>query len=167
MNLGNGLSGAKALIKALREMEKKTPSAVARALYQQGMQVHAEAVKRAPVEFSVLRSSAYVAPPTKDAEGTSVEVGFGTVYAARQHEETEWKHPRGGEAKYLEKAVASTVGLEKVAAFARKNVEQGLGVNALPAGPPRKPVVKAGAKRRAKARREKRRQALRARRKKT
>lgn len=28
--------------------------------------------------------------------------GFDIVYAARQHEETTWKHPNGGKAKYLE-----------------------------------------------------------------
>lgn len=32
----------------------------------------------------------------------SAEVSFSTVYAARQHEETTWDHPRGGQAKYLE-----------------------------------------------------------------
>lgn len=32
----------------------------------------------------------------------NVEVSFNTVYAARQHEETEWVHPLGGQAKYLE-----------------------------------------------------------------
>ena len=39
-----------------------------------------------------------------NAEGAVVEgeVSFNTVYAARQHEELGWKHPRGGEAKYLE-----------------------------------------------------------------
>jgi len=31
------------------------------------------------------------------------EDGFNTPYAARQHEEILWKHPQGGEAKYLEK----------------------------------------------------------------
>lgn len=30
------------------------------------------------------------------------EVAFNTVYAARQHEELDWQHPLGGQAKYLE-----------------------------------------------------------------
>ena len=39
-----------------------------------------------------------------NAEGAVIEgeVSFNTPYAARQHEELGWKHPRGGEAKYLE-----------------------------------------------------------------
>lgn len=31
-----------------------------------------------------------------------VVLSFNEVYAARQHEETEWQHPLGGQAKYLE-----------------------------------------------------------------
>lgn len=34
-------------------------------------------------------------------EKLTVVVSANTVYAARQHEETTWKHPRGGKAKYL------------------------------------------------------------------
>ena len=30
------------------------------------------------------------------------EIGFNTVYAARQHEELEWGHDAPGQAKYLE-----------------------------------------------------------------
>lgn len=30
------------------------------------------------------------------------EVAFTEVYAARQHEELGWRHPKGGQAKYLE-----------------------------------------------------------------
>lgn len=32
----------------------------------------------------------------------NAEISFSTVYAARQHEELGWKHPKGGRAKYLE-----------------------------------------------------------------
>lgn len=31
-----------------------------------------------------------------------VEVSANTIYAARQHEELDWSHPLGGQAKYLE-----------------------------------------------------------------
>lgn len=36
-----------------------------------------------------------------------VEISFSTPYAARQHEETDWEHPRGGHAKYLEREIAA------------------------------------------------------------
>jgi hypothetical protein len=40
-----------------------------------------------------------------DIRGNAViegEVGFNTPYAAQQHEHTEYRHPQGGKAKYLE-----------------------------------------------------------------
>lgn len=36
---------------------------------------------------------------------TMGEIVFDAVYAARQHEELSWKHPQGGQAKYLETAI--------------------------------------------------------------
>jgi len=33
------------------------------------------------------------------------KVGFGVPYAQRQHEETEWVHPRGGQALYLSEPI--------------------------------------------------------------
>ena len=32
------------------------------------------------------------------------------MYAARQHEELDWNHPKGGEAKYLQKAIQENAG---------------------------------------------------------
>lgn len=60
-----------------------------------------QAQREAPVEEGTLRGSGAV-DVTQDANSASVEVSFSTVYAARQHEEVSWKHPKGGKAKYLE-----------------------------------------------------------------
>lgn len=59
------------------------------------------AQREAPVEEGTLRGSGQV-EVVEDHEGAHVEVTFSTVYAARQHEEVTWKHPKGGKAKYLE-----------------------------------------------------------------
>lgn len=59
------------------------------------------AQRDAPVEEGTLRGSGQAnvdVTPTR----VSGEVTFDTVYAARQHEEVTWKHPKGGKAKYLE-----------------------------------------------------------------
>lgn len=40
----------------------------------------------------------------------TAELSFNTVYAARQHEELDWNHPKGGEAKYLQKAIQENSG---------------------------------------------------------
>jgi hypothetical protein len=60
-----------------------------------------EAQRRAPVEEGTLRASGDLDVDVGPG-GVIVTVAFNTVYAARQHEETEWEHPKGGEAKYLE-----------------------------------------------------------------
>jgi hypothetical protein len=73
---------------------------------EHGLRVIAEdllgrAQREAPVETGTLRQSAEVDLQAVPG-GVEAQVSFNTVYAARQHEELTWKHPRGGKAKYLE-----------------------------------------------------------------
>lgn len=79
------------------------------------------AQREAPVEEGTLRGSATVTIVTTSEMGSAV-VSFNTVYAARQHEEVTWKHPKGGKAKYLEdplKAMAQRY-VQALAAAQRK-----------------------------------------------
>lgn len=93
-----------------------------------------DAQRRAPVEEGTLRGSAELALLVNgsrfagggmEAQATAAalaataagrrvnvtaEITFNTVYAARQHEELDWKHPKGGEAKYLQKAIQENAG---------------------------------------------------------
>ncbi len=93
-----------------------------------------DAQRRAPVEEGTLRGSAELALVVNgsrfagggmEAQATAAalaataagrrvnvtaEITFNTVYAARQHEELDWKHPKGGEAKYLQKAIQENAG---------------------------------------------------------
>lgn len=109
-----------------------------RALRHIGEDLIARSVPRAPIEEGTLRGSAAVAfiVNGQRLEGAGayelavhlavrlaragllrslrVEVSFNTVYAARQHEEVEWNHPLGGEAKYLERPL-----LEGMAGYRR------------------------------------------------
>lgn len=81
--------------------------------------VATESQQKAPVDSGDLRGSVLVElEGTKIAEGqksggisisgsmpdtaTSGTVSFNTPYAAAQHEHTEYDHPKGGQAKYLE-----------------------------------------------------------------
>lgn len=73
----------------------------------------AHAVARAPIMNGPLRGSGLASH-----EGLTGAASFNTEYAARQHEELDWEHPRGGEAKYLEKA-ATAFGDEFVAIVAQ------------------------------------------------
>lgn len=92
-----------------------------------GEDLLSRAVQRAPVEEGTLRASATIAVEVNGtrfqgragkaaaisaaraavAEGRtldlSVEVSFNTPYAAVQHERLDFNHPKGGEAKYLER----------------------------------------------------------------
>lgn len=66
-----------------------------------GELVLGEAQRLAPIREGTLRASGEL---DVDVLGTTVtaEISFNEIYAARQHEETDWAHPLGGQAKYLE-----------------------------------------------------------------
>lgn len=60
-----------------------------------------KAVSLAPIDTGDLRRSGYTTFE-QTADGYIGEIGFGTDYALAQHENLEYRHPRGGQAKYLE-----------------------------------------------------------------
>lgn len=60
-----------------------------------------EAQRLAPVEEGSLRAAGEMEVFETDA-GASIVISFSTAYAARQHEELSYRHPKGGQAKYLE-----------------------------------------------------------------
>lgn len=137
--------GAEGIKRQLKELAKRYPDATGAALYQEGMALWNTSVKRTPVEYGVLRNSAYVAPPTK--RGSSdivVEVGFGTEYAIPQHERLDYRHPRGGQAKYLASAIneAKPGALERLAKRVRSNVRSNVAAPAIAA--PTRPRAKRG-----------------------
>lgn len=77
-------------------------AAAERGVYLAGEHLLGVAVQNAPVDEGTLRNSG-----ATSTDGTKAVVSFDTPYAARQHEELTWHHPRGGGAKYLEKALGS------------------------------------------------------------
>lgn len=85
-------------------------AAAERAVTRWGERVLGEAQREAPIEEGTLRASGTMDVETGVAE-VYAEVAFNTVYAARQHEETEWRHPLGGNAKYLEGPVQRNAAL--------------------------------------------------------
>ena len=86
------------------------------------MYVASESQQRAPVDTGDLRGSVEVkidgsvyargqnggglaingSIPQADTDRVVGEVSYNTKYAANQHEHTEYSHPKGGQAKYLE-----------------------------------------------------------------
>lgn len=72
---------------------------------------------KAAAESAVRAAALAGRPITLDAE-----VSFNTVYAARQHEELDWEHPRGGQAKYLEGPLLSgSARYSRIIALAAQN----------------------------------------------
>lgn len=146
------VQGEAAIRKKLLELAKRYPGAAGAALYQEGMQLWNKAVRLTPVEFGVLRNSAYVSPPVERGNNVTVEVGFGTQYAIPQHERLDYQHPRGGQAKYLSTAVvqAQPGALERLGERIQRNVEAGVTAPAIGAAPQR---PKSGGSRRSRRRR--------------
>lgn len=72
------------------------------ALERVGQDLLARSAPRAPIDEGTLRASGHVEREVLDAGRREVVVSFNTPYAAAQHERTDYEHPRGGEAKYLE-----------------------------------------------------------------
>lgn len=78
-------------------------SAIARQAGQMGLRKAAEHLRGvsqqlAPIDEGTLRNSAAVTT----VNPARVAVSFNTPYAVKQHEELGYRHPKGGQAKYLE-----------------------------------------------------------------
>jgi hypothetical protein len=82
------------------------------ALMDIGTDLEGQGRLRAPIDKGLLRQSVHneglyrVAQAQGTANRLVVRVAARTPYAKIQHERTDFKHPRGGEAKYLEKPLA-------------------------------------------------------------
>jgi len=92
-----GLKEIKAMI---RKSAEEIQGALAAAIYEEGLALDDRSVRLVPVDTGRLRASHFVAPPSATSEGPTCEVGYGTVYALRQHEELDWQHTVG-QANYL------------------------------------------------------------------
>lgn len=95
-----------------RELKASAAAGMIVGLYRSAEDMLGEASRRAPVEEGTLRGSGDV-EVHETAGGAVAVVSFNTVYAARQHEETEWEHPKGGQAKYLEQPLRESAGTYK------------------------------------------------------
>lgn len=80
------------------QVQARVKDATGRALFRAGEYVKGEAVNRTPIDEGTLRRSAAV----KHVDEQTIQVGFHTPYAVKQHEELGYRHPKGGQAKYLE-----------------------------------------------------------------
>jgi hypothetical protein len=85
---------------AIRRIEQRTASGVLKAAYY----VVGKAKPRTPIEFGFLRNSYQVTSGTVGNNPIAV-VANTQAYAPFVHEDMTARHPRGGEAKFLERTV--------------------------------------------------------------
>lgn len=79
-------------------VQAQVKAATQRGLQRAAEYVRGESQQQAPVDEGTLRGSATI----KAVDDDAVSVGYYTPYAAKQHEELGYRHPKGGKAKYLE-----------------------------------------------------------------
>lgn len=111
------MSGMDGLLRNLQILADEAPDVLEQAVKAVALDIQGRATQKAPVETGHLRESAFTEIVEAGPGGVTATVGFNATtkdgkfsYALIQHEETEWNHPLGGEAKYLEKAVIEVEG---------------------------------------------------------
>lgn len=111
----------------LDDLRERRARGAMRALKMSGEDLIARSVPRAPIDEGILRASAALTfivngrryegagayelavrhavslARRGELQSVSVEVSFNTVYAAAQHQGDHFNHPKGGEARYLER----------------------------------------------------------------
>lgn len=131
------IHGAEEVRKAIEALAGRYPRALGGAIYKLGVSILSDALPRTPVEYGPLRASHYASPPTAGAS-PEVELGYGTAYAPIQHE-GDFRHPRGGERKFLEHAINAQApgALERLRAWtdALERTGGGFGGASMPTAP--------------------------------
>ena len=98
----------RATIAGLEALNQRMRAAARAGLFEGANVIMTDAKRRVPVDLGTLKGSGQVHEPTETADGLRCRMGFGDgaeSYAIVQHERLDFKHPDGGEAKYLENAV--------------------------------------------------------------
>ena len=121
------LAGLGAATNKLQDFVDNLVSASAQGLADTALYILGESVERAPVDTGDLRGSGYVKldgqpyasgsssgtaiiKGSVPEEATRAEIGFSAPYAADQHEQVAYSHPRGGRSKYLESVIVDEQG---------------------------------------------------------
>ena len=97
--------GGDAIKSALLNYGAPGTTAVAGAIYERLQEILLLAKRLTPYDTGALESSGQVDLPVIEGGSISVKIGFGnasTTYALEQHENLQYKHAPGRQAKYLE-----------------------------------------------------------------
>ena len=97
------LTGVEAAMSQMASILEQSPDFSAEGMNEVVIDIGSRAAERAPVDTGALRGSMMNSVEVKEGEIIG-EIRFTEKYAAAQHEHVEYRHPQGGEAKYLERA---------------------------------------------------------------
>lgn len=86
--------------RAADEIERRMEAAGLETLHLIGLDLQGAAARDAPIDEGTLRGAGH-SEIVATADGAMVVVSFSTPYAAKQEEEDDYLHPRGGKAHYL------------------------------------------------------------------
>lgn len=99
---GIEITGEKEVLQNLGMLMQKVPEAVKGELEEWAEKILSESRKEVPWETTHLLQTGTVEPAEDDPEN-AIQIGYNTPYAARQHEDMTFYHPKPGrKAKYLE-----------------------------------------------------------------
>ena len=99
------LVGAKDLAKILALAGAKAVPALKQALTEEAQIVFRDSQRLVPVDTGTLRRSGIIIPVRERGSLIEVAMGYGgaaSSYALRQHENLQYRHKKGQQAKYLE-----------------------------------------------------------------
>ncbi len=102
---GFDIKGLKEVYKDLKLTEEEIINAALKGQKLLAQNILGESQKIVPVDTGTLKRSGHI--ETKDNITT---ISYNTPYALKQHEDPTLNHPRGGEAKYLERPFNEKVG---------------------------------------------------------
>lgn len=91
------IKGMDKVVDELNKRIKKVGDYNQKTLEMVALDLKGKSVELAPIDTGDLRGSGYAEIGKHEAT-----VGFNEPYALRQHEELDYSHPKGGQAKYLE-----------------------------------------------------------------
>lgn len=106
-------------------IEKLARDAATGALALCGADLLSKSVMEAPIDTGDLRGNGSVSDVNERGDELVVTVGYDLPYAIVQHEHTEFRHPKGGKAKYLEDPYKANV--HKYKEFIAKWMNKSLG----------------------------------------
>lgn len=109
----------------LRAKLLEIQEATKRAITEVGLDLKGKAIERAPVDTGDLRGSCFVTNEGSNGQIYKAKVGFSEPYAMEQHENMQYRHPRGGGPKYLENPLKENT--EKYIDYVKEAVRRVIG----------------------------------------